>query len=156
MPKDETPVITTIKDVEKLKADPFFADATNGDRLVIFQVAKQAILYRESERKIIKAGPVLLPDSAKKKISIIGGTEEAAAIQATLTKSFAADGEVIGTVAPTVGHESLTVVDVSGTNAQLAQKLATALNGTVAATMPAGETAPASAEIVIIATALAP
>jgi hypothetical protein len=151
LPKDETPVITTIKDVEKLKNDQFFADAMNGDRLVIFQAAKQAILYRESERKIIKAGPVLLPESEKKKVSLVASAEQGAALQKQLTDTYKDDAQVLATVAPAMMHESLVVVDVSGKNAQLAQKIATTLGGTVATAMPEGEPVPTGAELVVIA-----
>lgn len=154
LPKEETPIISTIKDVEKLKSDQFFIDAVNGDRLIIYQTAKQAILYRESERKIIKAGPVVLPDPAKPKVTIIADTDTAAKLEKQLTTSFATEVEIIGKTVPVVDHENLIVVDLGGSNAQLAQKIATALNGTVATAMPEGETQPASADIVIIAALL--
>lgn len=156
LPDGETPIISTIKDVESLKKDPFFANAVNGDRLIIYQGAKQAVLYRESENKIIKAGPVVLPDAAKKKVSLIANEQETAVIEGKLKQSFAADAEITGKAAPAAGHDALVVVDISGSNAQLAQKLATELGGTVAATMPEGESKPGSADLVIVASNPAP
>ena len=65
LPSDETPVLGTVDDKEKLKDQPFFKDAQNGDRLVIYAKAKKAVVYRESENKIINAGPIAITsDSA--------------------------------------------------------------------------------------------
>jgi hypothetical protein len=156
LPADETPIISTIKDVESLKKDPFFTNAINGDRLIIYQTAKQAILYRESENKIIKAGPVVLPDATKKKVSIIATEPDAASIEQRIGKAFANDATVLGKTTPAVGHESLVVFDSSGSNAQLAQKIATELGGSVVNAMPEGEEKPSGADIIVIATSQAP
>ena len=36
IPKDETPVLATVDDKEKLKDQPFFKDAQNGDVILMF------------------------------------------------------------------------------------------------------------------------
>src|SRR2546423_15033863 len=36
LPKGETPTVATVSDVEKLKEQPFFQNAKNGDRVLIF------------------------------------------------------------------------------------------------------------------------
>src|SRR5258708_1604387 len=58
LPKDETPTIATITDISKLKDQPFFANAKNGDKVLIYTNAKKAILYRPSENRIIEVGAV--------------------------------------------------------------------------------------------------
>lgn len=61
---DETPTVAVVQDKESLKDQPFFNDAQNGDKVLIFAKAKQAIIYRESEDKLINVGPVSLDSNA--------------------------------------------------------------------------------------------
>jgi hypothetical protein len=53
LPEGETPTVATISDLEPLKGQEFFSKAAIGDKVLIFDKAKEAILYRPSDDKII-------------------------------------------------------------------------------------------------------
>lgn len=55
---NEEPSIATVIDVEKIKDQPFFSKAQNGDKVIVYASAKQAILFRPSAKKIINVAPV--------------------------------------------------------------------------------------------------
>ncbi|GEM_PF-270005 len=56
IPEDEKPQIGTVVNVKELKEKKFFAEAKEGDKVLIFTKAKKVILYRPSIKKIINAG----------------------------------------------------------------------------------------------------
>lgn len=58
LPSGEDPTVATITDIEKLKDQPFFKNAKNGDKVLIYTQAKKAILYDPSAKKIIDVAPV--------------------------------------------------------------------------------------------------
>lgn len=57
---NETPIVATVSDKEKLKDQPFFADAQNGDYILMFPQAKKAYIYREKDNKLINVGPIAI------------------------------------------------------------------------------------------------
>lgn len=63
-PNEEATVVK-IEDKSKLTSQTFFDRAENGDFLLIYPKAKQAIIYRESVNKMINAGPVNLPEQGQ-------------------------------------------------------------------------------------------
>ncbi len=60
LPKEETPTVATILDKEKLKGQLFFKSAENGDKLLAYNVAMVAVLYRPSTNKIINVAPITI------------------------------------------------------------------------------------------------
>lgn len=58
LPKDERPTIATVSDKEKIKDQPFFGKAENGDKVLIFTNNKKVILYRPGEDRIVEVGAV--------------------------------------------------------------------------------------------------
>ncbi|MEJ0053950.1 MAG: hypothetical protein WDN10_04490 [bacterium] len=64
VPNDPSPVIATVSDKSKLADQPFFAQAQNGDQVIIFPVSMKAVLYRPSARKIIDIAPLATGASA--------------------------------------------------------------------------------------------
>lgn len=65
VPTDEEPVVATILDVEKLAVDqPFYRDAKNGDKVLIYMKAQRAIIYDETQNILINVGPVNIEGGA--------------------------------------------------------------------------------------------
>jgi hypothetical protein len=61
LPTGETPTLATVSDVTKLQDQPFFKNAQNGDKVLIYGNAKLAIMYRPSIHKIVAVAPVNTP-----------------------------------------------------------------------------------------------
>lgn len=59
LPDDEEPTIATVNDLSKLQGQPFFAKAQIGDKVLIYNKARKAILFRPSENKIIELAPLV-------------------------------------------------------------------------------------------------
>jgi hypothetical protein len=54
LPSGETPTIATVNDKNKLQGQTFFKNVQNGDKLLIYSKAGEAILYRPSDDKVIQ------------------------------------------------------------------------------------------------------
>lgn len=63
LPANEQPTLATVHDKDKLKDQPFFSDAQNGDKLLVYTNAKKAIIFRIKEDKIINVGPIAIDPS---------------------------------------------------------------------------------------------
>ncbi|HCM51550.1 TPA: hypothetical protein DIS56_00200 [Candidatus Saccharibacteria bacterium] len=58
LPEGEQPTIATVTDPTKLKGQAFFASAQTGDKVLVYNKAGRAILYRPSLNKIIEMAPL--------------------------------------------------------------------------------------------------
>jgi len=58
LPTGEDPTLMQVTDVSKLKDQPFFQNAQNGDKVLVYTQARKAILYRPSVNKIIDVAPI--------------------------------------------------------------------------------------------------
>lgn len=58
LPESEVPTVATISDVEKLRDQPFFANAKNGDKVLIYTKAGKAILYDPIQKIIVEVAPL--------------------------------------------------------------------------------------------------
>lgn len=69
LPEDEQPTVATVLDKDKIKDQPFFTKAENGDKVVIYSKAMKAILYRESINKIIEVAPIQITQPPEASVS---------------------------------------------------------------------------------------
>ena len=59
LPAGETPTVAAVSDAAAAKKQsPFFANAANGDKVLLYVKAGEAILYRPSTNKIILVAPL--------------------------------------------------------------------------------------------------
>jgi len=61
LPANEMPTIATVVDPEKIKDQPFFANAQKDDKVLIYTIARKAILWRPGENKIIEVSALNIP-----------------------------------------------------------------------------------------------
>ncbi len=153
---DEKPVVATVKDKDTLKSQQaFFAQAENGDKLIVFQTARKAILFRPSIGKIIESGPLITTPTQQQtqtiKVAVYNGTTQAGlATKVEENIKKAAGASIVTSVADAKSKDyaKTIVVDVTGNNKQSTADVAKFLGAEVS-TLPAGETKP-DADILII------
>lgn len=159
---NETPSTATVLDKDKLKDQAFFANAENGDKILIYATAKKAILYRPSTNQIIEVMPIAL-DAEKNaeagatteiiKIALLNGTNtDGLTNTAEINiKNKITNIEIISKEkAKKSDYKNTVVVDVNGTKAEQTKAVADAVGGTVSA-LPAGEAKPDADILVIVA-----
>lgn len=55
---DERPFVATLVDYKPLKDNPFFKDAKEGDKLLLFERMNKAILYDPKSNKLLNTGTI--------------------------------------------------------------------------------------------------
>ncbi|MEN9622140.1 MAG: hypothetical protein RLZZ67_574 [Candidatus Parcubacteria bacterium] len=58
LPSDELPTLATVSDPEKLKDQPFFANAKAGFKVLVYTKAQKAVLYDPTANKIVEVAPI--------------------------------------------------------------------------------------------------
>lgn len=170
LPIDEMPTIATVSNVDKLKNQQFFALAQNGDRVIIYTNTKKAYLYRESIDKVINIGPVNFPtptalvkvldksatESGQLKtsrIALYNGTKNPTLTASMQNKLFKdANLHIILSQekkANRTDYPQTLIIDFTGGNADLVDKLIDLVKGTVSK-LPAGEHIPDADVLIII------
>lgn len=58
LPTGEEPTLATVTGIEKLRSQPFFQRAKNGDKVLIYAQARKAYLYDPVAKKILDVAPI--------------------------------------------------------------------------------------------------
>ncbi len=58
LPAGEDPTVAVVTDLERLKGQPFFANAQKGYKVLIYTNARKAILYDPVNNRIVEVAPV--------------------------------------------------------------------------------------------------
>jgi len=165
LPEDEQPSVATVTDPEKLKDQPFFARAKTGDKVLIFNNAKKAILYDPIANKIIEVSPININTSSPSanlanatptpmplKIALYNGTDVVgitARVEKELKDKIDNIDVPVKENAKKKDYPDTLIVDLIGNKPQMAEQLANVLKGKITS-LPDGEEKPKEADILII------
>lgn len=154
LPKDETPIVYVVKDKEKLTttkaSKDFFEKAKNDDVVLAYQKGDVAVIYRSSEKRIVKTDSYqkFVAASTPITVAVIAPADQQATITQQLESKFA-NVQITGKADPKILNGQSYVVDLSGANGKTVQDLATQLGLTVGS-LPEGETKPEGALFAIV------
>ena len=84
---NENPTIVTINDKSKLQDQPFFQKSVNGDKILIYEIARRLILYRPSTGKVIDIVPLVYTTPAIQNTNTVISTSTPSAIPLKLIES---------------------------------------------------------------------
>lgn len=163
LPSNEDPVLATVSDKNKLKDQDFFTKSENGDKVLIYEKARKAYLYRPSADKLIEVTALSM--------NINNGMEQVAGKEDQQTKIILRNGTAFSGLTNTYEKDVTlsvkdsvilrrenavsnrysvsTVIPVNEKARPAAQDLAESL-GMKVADFPRGESRPEDADIVVI------
>lgn len=157
LPSNEQPTIATVSDISKLKDQPFFQNAKNGDKVLIYTKAKKAILYDPVADKIIEVAPVNIGNNTTQPVQVRvalynGSTTSGLTTTAeTFLKAKFSNLDIVSKDnASKTDYAKTVVIDLSGSHADAAKQIAAAENGQVLSQVPSGEKKPSDVDILVI------
>ena len=76
LPEGETPTVATVSDPDRLRDQPFFAKAKQGDKVLLYPNAKKAYLYDPVAGRLLEVAPINFgADSAGTKTDTQGSVQ---------------------------------------------------------------------------------
>ena len=140
---DEEPVVAKVTDADEFKKQyAVFDNAQVGDYLLFFRKARLNVLYRQSDKKVVKTADVVVPIT----VELIGSEAAMTAAEEAL-KEFGNQITVVKT--KTDGITQSFVFDVDQDQKEETDSVAKQLSYEVGTTLPTGFTPGAQTEIVV-------
>lgn len=155
LPTGEDPTVATVTDVSKLKDQPFFQKAKNGDKVLIYTNARRAILYDPLVKKVIDVAPINIGTASAQtlpKVALRNGTSTVGLtniIESKLKKDNIQVNVSSKENAEKQNYDKSTVVLLNNSAKDLAEAIARTLNISVG-DLPEGEIKPKDVDIVVI------
>lgn len=169
LPKNEIPTVATVSDKSKLTAQAFFQRAENGDKVLIYNAAKKAYLYRPKDNKMIEVSSLSVSantlgatdasssESAqeaieKTKVVLLNGTAKTG-LTKTAEDRMIANNMPVEVVdrdnAASNDFKETIVVDVTKKNKEILSQIEKTLGGKTG-TIPDGQAIPQGVDILVI------
>ena len=158
IPEGDEPTLATITDAQALASQQsFFRNAVNGDKLLIFPKANQAVIYSPSRDVLVNVGPIQFSEQAATSTPLSLEIRNGGGIdgQASATMELIGEGKgyrVTGTANAARSDYAATLlvsVAVPDEKKDKFEQLARALGATPLPVLPQGE-APTDAEALLI------
>jgi len=155
LPTGETPSLATVSDASKLKSQVVFANAQDGDKVLVYIKAQKVIVYRPSAHKIVDVGPLILDKNGSpyvtSKIAILNGSGNDDALSKMTQSVITAfpNASIVAKQAASRTFPTTITIDLTKTNQPLDEQIADTL-GIKSGQLPLGISSPASADILII------
>lgn len=156
LPSGEDPTVATVVDVEKLKDQPFFQKAKNGNKVLIYTNAKKAILYDPDLKKVLDVAPINIGSGsaqpAQVKIALTNGTNTiglTSKIEASLGKSISNFSVISKENAQKQNYDKTVVVLINDSAKSTAESIAKTFGASLG-DLPSGEIKPKDADILVI------
>lgn len=165
---NEAPTMATVSDVSKLKEQVFFANAKNGDKVLIFSQSKKAVLYRPENDILVEVSAL---EVAEKKAAVPTTTPTVKSAQIVPVKvaiyngttTAGLGGEIEEEITAKLDNVSVSdvanagkrdyvrsiVIDISGKSKETVTSLSKLLKAPIT-NLPNTEKKPAGADILII------
>ncbi len=141
---DETPEVVIVTDPEQFKSEyTTFDNVQEGDHLLVFRKARLGVLYRQSEKRVVKTTTVVIPIT----VELVGSQETMDAVEERLLE-FGSQITITKTVRD--GVTQTFVFDVDEDQESEASSIAGQLDYEVSSTLPASIIPATQTEIVIL------